>query len=794
MRSQLTRNVYRRLLAGHGLLRQCPAPFGRCYHFQCRPQLPVQQTLLRHPSRRTFLGLFQKPPRELKEPDLDPGYDVLLKFRGMETENARPPPRDELIKGLRRFLEHRKRTTRQPLNSTHAFLITRLVRHLVENPPEAEGENADDDISINLLRDILYLIRRTPRGKTANHLELSKLVYDEIEWRNEATKGTIQGGNLLRFLEVLSKYGGSLEAVERLRQYRARLAAENRTDEAIADMWLQVLRGLAWEGREAELLAEYQKAAEEGVTYSPLVHEVMTGFYAEQDKVEETKQWFEKPIEGGQAPTPATFLEILRFSQRNEMQKWGQSIFEKLMQSKPEKDLWDVAFRWSVLAMDKGVEDIKQMMNTMEKGSGHKPDATTIDYLLAAAIEKNNPYLAERFLSLGVELGIEPQAMTYILQMNYRLDARDFSGAHAVYHKLQNREIDVRDREDLPVLNKYLRLLCTVEQPDLERILDITAHIEMRHDILEPETIVALCMVFLRTDQQYDVIDTLSLHTVTLSLDERALVRKAFVEYCLDTTVSTARVWDAYSLLRQFFPETEPADRIRLMDAFFARNRPDMACNIFGHMRGHANPAQRPTADVYVRALEGIGRHPNLEALRMVHNMLKMDTTIEVSTRIRNGLMIAYAAVGDPLTALEFWEQIAASSEGPSYNSLATVFWACERMDARDETARKIWQKMQRMDLEVPPNVFWSYLGALASQGKLNEVKRLIAGMDASVGYSPSLMTLGVTYNALPAPAKPMFEDWGREEYPEVWARLESKGRKKTMMGDEFKIVRNMEA
>jgi hypothetical protein len=53
---------------------------------------------------------------------------------------------------------------------------------------------------------------------------------------------------------------------------------------------------------------------------------------------------------------------------------------------------------------------------------------------------------------------------------------------------------------------------------------------------------------------------------------------------------------------------------------------------------------------------------------------------------------------------------------------------------------------------------------------------------------------LGVTFNALPPPAKEPFEEWAKEEYPEIWARLKSKGRKMTMEGEMFNIVRTFEA
>jgi hypothetical protein len=719
----------------------------------------------------------------LKEPDLEPGYDVLLHYRSLETENARPPAREDLLKGWRQFIQYKRKNHHIALNPTQAFLTLRLLHHLVATSPEKEGQG--EDLSFSDLRAALWVtVTKPPKGTTEYHLELARLLHEEIERRTqhmrelgideEVIKEAVGGketGDLELFLMALTQYGASLEAAEHLARFKAGLAkGDTKLFGRVRVFWTLVLRGLAKEGREEELLAEWEKAQEANVEYMPPVHEVMTTFYATRDRVEETKQWFEKPVHANWLRSPKVYMEVVRFALRNGESEWLQPIFQDLINSNPPKEWWDVIFQWAVLVMDKGVEDIKQMMQIMsgqaggKESKGVRPDAATIDALIKAAIEKQNPYLAERFLSLGAELQIPRRASTYILQMDYRLDAKDFSGVQAIYDKLLNGEVSVSQDEDLPVLNKYLRALCAAPEPDLGRILDVTADLEQRHATLEPETVVALCMIFLRNDNQYDVIDTLSLHTVSYSLEERAQVRRAFVEYCLDRRVSTARVWDCYSLLRQFFPETEPDERVRLMDAFFARNRPDMACYIFGHMRAQGNLSQRPTADMYVRCLEGLGRHPEEtgagsgglsmgvggggggdaegeSSLRMVHNMLKMDATVQMDTRLYNALMIAYAACGEPDVAVEFWRDITESAEGPSYASLAIVFWACELLPFGDRTARGVWQKIQRMDLEVPPDVFWAYCGAIAGSGHLEEVIRLIRGMDASVGYGPGMMT-----------------------------------------------------
>lgn len=697
----------------------------------------------------------------LKEPDLEPGYDVLLHYRSLEAENARPPAREDLLKGWRQFIQYKRKNHLRSLNSTQAFLTLRLLRHLASTEPEQDAQG--EDLSFADLRAALWVTAtKPPKGTTEHHLELAQLLYGEIERRTqhmrelgideEVIKEAIGGkdtADFELFLTALTQYGGSLDAAERVATFRATLAKDEKKLVArVRVFWTLVLRGLAKEGREQELLSEWKKAEEAKIEYMPPIHEIMTTFFAARDRVEETKHWFEKPVHANWARSPKAYMEVVRFALRNGEQQWLQPIFEQLINSNPQKEWWDVIFQWAVLVMDKGVEDIKQMMLVMfqpvEGKEGPEPDAATIDALITAAIEKQNPYLAERFLSLGAELKIRPKASTYILQMDYRLDAKDFSGVQAIYEKLLNGEVTVRQDEDLPVLNKYLRALCTVPEPDLGRIIDITADLEQRHATLEPETVVSLCMVFLRNDNHHDVIDTLSLHTVSYSLEERAQVRRAFVEYCLDRKISTARVWDCYSLLRQFFPETEPEERIRLMDAFFARRRPDMACFIFGHMRAQGNLAQRPTRDMYIRCLEGLGQHPETgggDSLRMVHNMLKMDTTVQMDTRLYNALMIAYAASEEPDVAVEFWRDITNSAEGPSYSSLAIVFWACELQPYGDRTARGIWQKVQRMDLEVPPDVFWAYCGAIAGSGHLEEVMRLIRGMDASVGYGPGMMT-----------------------------------------------------
>ena len=513
---------------------------------------------------------------------------------------------------------------------------------------------------------------------------------------------------------------------------------------------MPVLHGLAREGREQELLEFLAFAESVGLEYSSLVHGIMSIFYAHKDDFKNTQYWFDRRIHNDDAPTRHTYYEILKFAVRNKRLDWAESVHLGLLHRlehgswRQLKACWDASFCFAVMLQGKGADHLEHMFRvSLEQTKdlpNSQPTINSINALLRVAIDMKDSYLAERLMTLSEKLGFEPSVHTYLLQIEYRLNANDLDGAYAAFRAMPDGETGAM----LPVLNELIRALCKPLNAKHERVLDVTSYLEELRAVLEPETVVAVCMAFLRNDEHYEVIDTLSLHTAHYSIRERQTVRKAFTDYCLDTKNSTARVWDSYALLRQFFPETETEYRLAIMDGFFDRRRADMACHVFGHMRAHDNPAHRPNGAGYVRFFEGIGRSPDPESLRAAHNMLKMDTAVTPDTPVWNGLMLGYAACGESLAyrALEFFREVTASAEGPSYQSLEIFFRACERTPFGDGPARDLWAKMLRMDIDVPPPVYSSYVGALtAHNGHSDEVRKLLEDMEATVGQRPGLHT-----------------------------------------------------
>ncbi|KAL2758030.1 hypothetical protein ACRALDRAFT_1028946 [Sodiomyces alcalophilus JCM 7366] len=807
MRAHLARHVYRRALVSSGRMPSCAV-----FSSPSRQRVPVARSSPRYTCRRTFFGIFQKAPRQIKKPEYEPGWTVILTWRNRTLDNLRPPPRKDLVEGFRELFSYKLRFG-VAVNSTQARHSRNLLKYLLENP----NDEPDEGLTLLDLTTARDALLKPPKEDGAEHLEFSKGLYEAIKREREllgedgevstfhaGTQGDEENPaayDLKAYLWALTEYGASTEARTELREYWARMKAAGGPPPPSRTLWLIVLRGFAREGREEELLETASEAEKEGIDYSPRFHHVMTTFYAKQDRSKETRKWFTKPIAENKLPRFDTYKELLLFSARGKHRDWVNPVFQQLVDANPSKPYWDIVYQWAVLSMGKGLDDLKGMFQVVTKhnpdDASVQPDVETINGLIEVAVNKNDPYLADRLLAFAAELGIQPNAATFILQMDSRIRAKDLSAARESYKMLL--QSSVQGEEDLPVTNRYLQALCDMPQPDLKAIREILDVLEQRIVTLDPDTVVALCTVYLKYDQQFDIIDTLSLNIFQHSTDQRKSVRDAFVAYCLDRKNSTARVWDAYSILRQFFLETGVEERTKVMREFFERKRPDMAIHVFGHMRQHVNRSFHPTTDTYIACFEGLGRcgDPDAEEhLALAHNMLKMDLGMQPSTRLYNSLMLAYAACGRPARAMDFWHDIVRSAEGPSYSSLEIVFAVCEKLPYGDQTAREIWKKLETLEVDVPPSVFASYVGGLAGNGNVAVVQEAIQGMQQTVGYGPDMMTLGIAHNALPGQAfQRKFADWAAETYPKIWGEVKRKRYRRTVNGlIKYKLERTLRA
>lgn len=698
-----------------------------------------------------MFGFGPKPEKGIKEADMFPGLSTMLSLGLRHQQKARPPPAEDLSKALQKFV-HAKTKLKEPVNKLQAAYVLATFRHLRDLPKsEKVAESAIMKSNI-LVRAMSAMALRPDKGFSKSHTELASEVLDELNRRElpvEDRKAFYH--STVNYLTILTTTGHTEEAAKMLEFLleEREMTFPKRSDDDILKLYNYILNGFAVEGKDANLIEAYERTQAHGF---PLTRETQLEFirlYTSQNNIPKSKEWFEKdvPLKSDKAPkypSPEALILTMRFAVHNNELDWLNPIFKQIIQSNPYKQTWDVIFLWAAEVLGKGPEDVERMMDVMashEEASHGYADMDTFNTLIASAVEANNPYLAERYISIAQNRGIAPNARTYIMQMQYRLKANDFSGAQMAYDRLRGEE--VAGNIDLPVLNSFIRTLASAPNPDYDRIMHLVADISER-DLLShlyASTVSSLVVLHLKLGDIPEAINTLQSVVFHLDFEDRDSIRDAILSFISNPSNSTALAWDAYSVIRTIFPETDRSIRTKLMNYFFERRRSDMGCHVFGHMRGHEILDIRPDAETYVQCYLGIARCKDEESLRMVHNMMKMDVGVEPSTRLNNALMIAFASVGESDRALDFWIDITNSREGPSYRSLEIVFRVCEGLDFGESTAKEVWGMMRRMDVEVTAEVADAYVGALAGQVRKDEAFQLIDGMEKELGLVPSYLT-----------------------------------------------------
>ncbi|KAM3514345.1 hypothetical protein MY11210_002020 [Beauveria gryllotalpidicola] len=763
--------------------------------------LPSSATTVCPRFERTFFNtLFKKPPREIRQPEYEPGWMHIMVWRSRMLDNLRPQPRRELMEAWRRLMQA-KLKSRVPLNSTQALQCRRLLEYLSDQRISLQEDfNVKPLTAADLAMARQVLLEIEPSETTQHHVDFARALYKawmDSDFARKPRAVELQWTHLVR---ALSLYGGGVEAKEMLYEKwdMSEYAVFLTGDDSLLNV---VARALAREGKEAELLELAKHAQERGIAFDANLQSVIVQFFAGRDRIEETKAWFAKPVAQKQCH-PDTYRAVASFARRNQLQEWAMPFFMELGESTPKRRHWDALLQ-SILLMGRSLSQVGTMMDHMVDRSGDiKPTIHTINGLLDVAVELKDYQLGQDVLQLGDDKGIKVNGESYMHMLRLCLEAKDFDRAQHAYEQVIYLEPWASDsNSDLQLqfgrlVNHYLDTLAKQKPPSFSLILSILHTVEELGFRLEPATVSTLCLRFLENDQHFEVMDILSINTFLFSEAEREVVQSAFIQFCLDPKTSTARAWGGYQLLQQFFEDTSFERRTQLMEAFFARKRPDMAAYVFGHMRQHRSKSLHPRMETYMACLSGFTRHPDLAGLEMVHNMLKMDTTVQTNTKLQTALMLAFTASDKPLVSLDYWSQITQSQEGPSYATLEAVFWALERKPGGYKMAREVWDRIERMDLEVSARVYNAYIGAVAGAGSEKEIRALIMKMPSVAGVEPEPMTLAIAYNALPGrQLQTEFETWAKLRYKLQWEEIIKVGRRMNQYSlCQFKIDRDMRA
>ncbi|KAF2134812.1 hypothetical protein P153DRAFT_362544 [Dothidotthia symphoricarpi CBS 119687] len=807
MSSHLTRVVFRSIIANEPLLyRGCRlrARPSTIPHHGMRALPQVQQ-------RRTFLknlAIF-KQQRKLKPMEMPPGLDKLSDLAHAQGTAVRPPPAKDIAAAIKAFFAQRKGTFEQ----FHILLADTAFKHLMDNPQESgEPWFTEKELLSDIFRRGL-LKAKQPDSDVQNHIDFGLSVLAEVTRIRGLEKGEQEKTSVeLEKVQLLSRYGAATKARD--------IAVEGHKFDANAtvaqkafskNIWKTMLLGIAREGNVEEMLKTVELLQECFVPLVPSMRRTLVNFFAEHNDLERAKHWYSQPVyrkEGSEDSDShdGAHIALLKACALSGDLTFGHQVVASLLKgAMPNKEAWDAIFLWST-AIGKGVDEVDRMMTVMIRRNDEarqkdpslppmEPDIETINALVEFSMSRQDPYSAERYIVLGEKRGIEPNEKTFTMQMQYRLSVKDIDGARAAYYNLQGNFAG--SEESVAVINRLVQALCQSKQHHFDDIMAIVDDLHERKAHFEPETVGVLCVLHLRRNEVVDAQDLLQVHAHQYSPPQRSIIRKALQAFLMDGETSTADAWDTYQILRNVFSETTRDDRIPIMNEFFARERSDMACHVFFHMRNHVGRLQVANRDVYVAAFTGFARCADAESLELAHNQLKLDLNVDMDTRLRNSLMLAYGATGNNKKALQFWREICESKEGPSYNSISIAFRSCEGMPWGDEHAKSIWARLKEQDVEIDKNIWTAYMSAISRNHLHDEAQALVETVEDEYGFTPDLAILGSWFNTTTnIERQGQVEEWIKQRYPDVWKEMDALGHWVTMDGfgyRQYNINRNLD-
>ena len=798
----------------------------------------VRRAVMSYEQTRSFLNFnfFQRNERVEKEADMDPGLEKMMELAKRERMRARMPPAEDVDKALRDFFRSKSKR-KSPITDNQAqlalqslrYLLSELARGKVEQVQQVQEQPNANEMKevhqVTLMRFGLVALEWLPSEVTRSHVELATLLYDTWAILGHSVGGmskalincvrvlTQQGETrgaerlVLQFEEALQKidqspdsdttqFNAELEipvmehdiAEEEQREPLATTVVPRSLRTELSVAWTLIVEGFARERNDVELHRVLLAIRNRDIrpVLMGVVALTMAEYRIKRDDIVGAREWWQQHRSLSSKYGPSTRAKaasalkaMLMWCLDHDQLGTGHEIVKDLMSQNPRKEIWDVVFVWAA-GTGKGVDEINRMMSVMEKYNEsitkeHEwrvVDIETINALVEFAVKRKDPYMAERFITLGQSRNIEPNARTYVLQMEYRLSVDDVDGALIAYKSLQS--MDTSSNEDLPVVNRLIVALCKTQRHDFDTIMNVTADLSDRRATFSAETVAALALLHLNRDEHHDVLDLLNTHAYHYSTSGRELLRDTFLTTALDPKAPTARAWNSYLLIHDFFDETPRPQRTELMEAFMARERADMGVRIFQQMRQHSRPDTIPTIDTYVAAFLGLAKIRDLDALDIVHNQLKLDYNVVATTYCYNALMLGYIACGDAEVGLRFWNNIVASKEGPSYNSIHIALRACEKTAFGDLKAREIWSLLRRRNVDLDHNLWCSYLASLCGNGNVDQSLNAAEEAEEKGEVVVDEFLIGSLCDATPkySEKQAMIEEWATDRYPDVWKKL----------------------
>lgn len=735
MQSHLTRKVFRAILNNE------PLSSSHCrnrllHTLRTHRSRNLILPSVHHVHRRSFFAFAMTPPSAppaatiQSEIGLKPMRDLMRALK----DKSRGPAHGVLAKAFQDFFVARADTP-GVITGFQARLLVVTWKHLRAQEEELEPEDWQRIFSTENLENVLYVLSEAKCLPESREVVQKVARYAFLELCADHGFGPNHIGRqaLLAYINIQALNGNPEEARHVVEKFW------NRLQKTSPSPWLTVMKGFALNNDRRQLRRTTERLEDHGIQFDSASHEELVNILIGQDLLQAVQTIYECPLSKGQQPALATKEAVIKYAILKSETAWAEPIFESLAQV-PVTETLEIVLLWQAAhgADASAISAKVQELTAKDPEAKASLTIACVNSLIEYANCIKDPELAANFASLASEWGFEPDMRTRQLRLESYIQAGDveqtLQGVEELY------DVNIMAFENLPLMNKLITMLCLSGQDDtiFDRVSSFLDPVFENNVRLEAETVAALTHMLLYRHDWEGVSELLRPRLASYDDEERTKIRNALTGFITDRTQDSGDAWEAYGLLQLAFPETGVSMRTEIMTSFFKRDRSDLAFLVFGHMRQAEDFARRPKPDTYARCFQGLARTQDAKNVETVHNMLKLDTEVDLNTRLLNGLMLAYAVCDMPEKSMEIFREILQSEEGPSHKTIAIFFKLCEKHHNGVQEAMKMMSKVKLLEINVDRRLYMAYVEALAAQCEFDLATEALDQMHSEIGLMPT--------------------------------------------------------
>ncbi|KMU83402.1 complex I intermediate-associated protein 84 [Coccidioides immitis H538.4] len=357
-----------------------------------------------------------------------------------------PPPPFILAKAFMAFIQERGESMAVlTQNQTFQYLVN-------EYPYKGARGSVRTVLGLESLENTMFVLAQAGCEPDAVELlnKLAKAIYIQISHRNERAESPHLEPTpvvLRSYVSILASTGSPLEALNIVETYWETVLSP----EGILP-WLDIISGLAKEGKESEIPVVMGKMDRCGVVLDPNSHEEMVKLLAAENNVDALRKLFELELPNGLQPTATSTAFAIATAVRNSMVDWASQLSETFP-AYPTPESRD-AMLLLAAAKSEGAENIQKILDSMSARNPEIKTSMTIatfNPLLEHANMTNRRDLVDEYAELARKWGLQADAQTYMLMMDSKLREGDLDGAIALFENV--------DPEGLGRANRWLSLL-----------------------------------------------------------------------------------------------------------------------------------------------------------------------------------------------------------------------------------------------------------------------------------------------------------------------------------------------